>query len=145
MLFANRRPVAQLSNAWKRTSYPALCSAMLGALHVFTRTTKNLQAETQTLRRPLPFAEQLHQLIFPQRRDCVAAVTARFVGRWNHDRAPLGNALDLALEDAEFGRINQVVGRVDGEKRRTNFLEVGSRNLGRQTRQWHQRVHEVGM
>ena len=97
MLFANQPPGAQPSSAWKRTSYAVLCSAMLGALHVFTRTTKNLQAETQSLRRPLRFGEQLHQLFFPQRRDCVAAVTARFVGRWNHDRSPFGNALDLAL------------------------------------------------
>ena len=67
MPFGNRLLAAQLSSAWKQRSYPGLCAAMLGALQVFTRTTKNLQAETQTLRRPLRFAEQLHQFFFHMR------------------------------------------------------------------------------
>ena len=73
------------------------------------------------------FLEQLHQLIFPQRGKCVAAVAARFVARRNHDRASLRDALDLALENAELGRIDQVVGGIDGEKRRTDFFQIRSR------------------
>ena len=72
------------------------------------------------------FLEQLHQLIFPQAGDGVAAVAARFVAEWNHDRAAVRHTLDLALEDAELGRIDQVVGRIDGEKRCANFFQVRS-------------------
>ena len=57
----------------------------------------------------------------------MATVAARFVGRRDDDGVPVQDALDLAFEDAEFGRIDQVVGLVDREKGRTNFFQVRSR------------------
>ena len=55
----------------------------------------------------------------------MAAVAARLVAQRNHDRAAVRHALDLALENAELGRIDQVVGGIDGQKRRADFFEVG--------------------
>src|SRR6266513_3520173 len=127
MLFANRRPVAQPSNAWKQRSYPGLGSAMLGAYQAFVRMAKNLQAETQALRATFRFFEQLHQLIFPQRGDRVAAMTTCLVAQRNYNRAPVRDALDLALEDSELGRIDQIIGGVDCQKPRLNFLQIRTR------------------
>jgi hypothetical protein len=39
----------------------------------------------------------------------VAAVATRLVTEWNDDLAPVRNTLDLALENSEFRRINEVV------------------------------------
>ena len=97
---------------------------MLGALQVFSQITTKLQAETQALLAALRFAEQLHQLIFPQRCDRVAAVAARFVAHGNHNSATVRDALYLALEDTELRRIDKVVGGIDREKRGTDFFKV---------------------
>jgi hypothetical protein len=43
----------------------------------------------------------------------VTAVATRFVAEWNGDRASIRDAFDLALEDAEFGRINEIVCEID--------------------------------
>ena len=47
-----------------------------GHSKLFTWIAENLQAKTQALRARLRISQQLHQLIFPQHRRCVAA---RFV------------------------------------------------------------------
>ena len=77
------------------------------------------------------FFEQLHQLIFPQAGDGVAAVAARFVAEWNHDRAAVRHALDLALEDPELGRIDQVVGRIDRQQAARGFFPGSVRDRNR--------------
>ena len=56
---------------------------------------------------------------------CVAAVATRFVAQRNHDGASVRDTLDLALEDPEFRRIDQVVGGIDCEKRRLIFSRFG--------------------
>ncbi len=66
------------------------------------RTTTATEASELVLR----FLEQTHQLIFPQRRNCVAAVAASLVAQWNDNGAPARNALDLTLENPEFRRID---------------------------------------
>ena len=56
--------------------------------------------------------EQRRQVLLPQRRPRVRAVAVRLgAGRDQHE-APALHPLDLALGDAEFGRIDEVVGRV---------------------------------
>ena len=70
-------------------------------------------------------SQQLHQLIFPQAGDGVAAVAARFVAQRDDHRPTVRDALDLALKNSEFGRINQVVGGVDCQKRRRIFSRFG--------------------
>ena len=54
----------------------------------------------------------------------MAAVAARFVAEWNHDCASFRNALNLTLKDPKLGRIDQVVGGINSEKRRTNFFKI---------------------
>src|SRR6185503_19887204 len=74
----------------------------------------------------LGFFKQLESLIFPQAGDGMASMAARFVAERNHDCAAVRDALDLALEDAEFGWIDQVVGGIDGQKLCLDFFEVRS-------------------
>ena len=93
----------------------------------FTQMTKNLQAETQALLAALRFAEQLDQLIFPQRRNRVAAVAARFVTHGNHNRAAVWDALYFGLQDSEFWWIDQIVRRIDGQKWRLDFFQIRPR------------------
>ena len=38
--------------------------------------------------------------------------------------AAMRNALDLALENTELGRINQIIGGIDRQKRRAEFFQV---------------------
>src|ERR1700694_4023178 len=54
------------------------------------------------------FFQQLNQFIFPQRRERVAAVTARFFAERTDDSAAMRAAFDLASENAEALRIGQV-------------------------------------
>ena len=72
----------------------------------------------------LCFTKQLQQFIFPKRGDGVTAVTARFVAERNHDGAAFWNALDLAFENPQLGRIDQIVGGIDREQWRANFFQV---------------------
>src|SRR4051812_9777765 len=71
--------------------------------------------------------KQLQELILPQTRKGVTAVPAGLVARWNNKGAPVRHAFDLALEDLQLRRIDQVIGRVDREQRRTNFFQVRAR------------------
>ena len=54
----------------------------------------------------------------------MAAVTARFVACRDDDGASVRNALDLALENPEFGRINQIIGGVDCQKLCLDFFQI---------------------
>ena len=62
--------------------------------------------------------------MFPDGGESVGAVAAGLVGGGKDDGFGVGEAFDLALEDAELRGIDEVVGGVDGEERRANFLEV---------------------
>src|SRR6059058_1798345 len=75
----------------------------------------------------LCFLEQPHQLIFPESRNGVTAVTAGFVAQRNQHRAALWHALDFALQDPELRGVDHIVGRIDGEEWRVDFFEVGAR------------------
>jgi hypothetical protein len=55
----------------------------------------------------------------------VTAVAARFIAQWDDHGATFWHAFDLALENAELWRIDQVISGVDRQQRRTNFLKVG--------------------
>ena len=56
----------------------------------------------------------------------MTAVAACLVTQRNHDRPSFRDTLDLTLEDPKLGRIDQVVGGIDGQKRCTNFFKVRS-------------------
>ena len=73
----------------------------------------------------------------------MAAVAARFVAHRNHDRAPVRNALDLALKNPEFGRINQIIGGVDRQKLCLDFFQIQVRDRNRVKLQAHRarRLH----
>ena len=52
------------------------------------------------------------------------AVAAGLRTQWDDNGTTLRDALDLMLEDAEFGRIDKVIRRIDREKRCANLLQV---------------------
>src|SRR5437016_1932892 len=54
-------------------------------------------------------------------------MSASFVTQRNYNRAPLRHALDLALEDSQLRRIDQIVGGIYGEKRRADFFQTRAR------------------
>src|SRR3989442_15471858 len=70
------------------------------------------------------FFEQLLELIFPQRRERVTAMSAGLLAQRNYDDATAGDALDLALKNAELRRVDQVVGVNDSHQRSANFLLI---------------------
>ena len=55
------------------------------------------------------------------------AVAARLRAEWDDDGAPFRDSRDLALEDAQLRRIDQIVGGVDRQQRRANLFQVRSR------------------
>src|SRR5436305_13925871 len=75
----------------------------------------------------LCFLEQAHQLIFPESRNCVTAVTAGFVAQRNQHCAALWHALDFVLQYPELRGVDHIVGRIDGEEWRVDFFKVGAR------------------
>src|SRR5213082_4200583 len=72
----------------------------------------------------LCFLEQPHQLILPESRNGVTAVTAGFVAQRNQHRAALWHPFDLALEDPELRGIDQIVGGIDRQEWGANFFQV---------------------
>ena len=54
----------------------------------------------------------------------MTTVAARFVAHRDHNRPTVRDALDLALEDAELGWIDQIIGGIDRKKRDANFLKI---------------------
>src|SRR3954469_17185580 len=101
--------------------------AILNLTHKSASRCDVVRENDWTLLIAFSFLEQLQQAIFPQRSECVTAMATRLVARLNHDRTPVGNALDLALENPQLRRINQIIGRVDCQKRCANFFETGTR------------------
>src|SRR5256885_12240214 len=51
-------------------------------------------------------------------------VAAGLRTQWDDNGTTLRDALDPALEDAELGRIDEVIRRIDREKRCANLLQV---------------------
>src|SRR5438874_11901685 len=74
----------------------------------------------------LCFLEQAHQLIFPESRKGVTAVTAGFVAQRNQHCAALWHALDFALQDSELRGVDHLVGGIDGEEWRVAFCVAGA-------------------
>src|SRR5258706_4092005 len=66
-------------------------------------------------------------MLLPQRRVAGGAVAARLLAGGDEHVAGVLHALDLALEDAELGRIAFVVGGVDGDERRADAREARRR------------------
>ena len=56
----------------------------------------------------------------------MAAVAARFLAERDHYGASVRDAFDFALQNPKLGRVDQVVGRIDRQKRRANFFQVWS-------------------
>src|SRR3954469_4388761 len=88
----------------------------------FMRRLKNRAPTMSILFRR--FLEPDRQLIFPKRGDGVTAVPARFFAQGNDERAPMRDAFDLALENSELPRIDQIVRGIDREQRGVNFFQV---------------------
>src|SRR5437868_1240789 len=62
------------------------------------------------------FLQQLGEIMLPESGKRVGAVAARGVADRQHDGAAARDVLDLPLEDAQLGRIDGIVGGVDGEQ-----------------------------
>ena len=76
-------------------------------------------------------AQQLGKMLLPDCGDGVCAVAARLRRHRDHDRAAVRHALDLALEDAELRRVDQVVREIDREQRRADLLQARRRDRSR--------------
>ena len=59
----------------------------------------------------------------PERRARVGSVANRLWRHWHRHRAAARDAAYLVLENAELGRVDQIVGEVHREERRANRLE----------------------
>ena len=70
--------------------------------------------------------QQILQVGLPDRRERVRAVAGRLVAQRQHDRAAFRHALDLALEDLQLRRVDEVVRGVHGQERRLDLLEAGT-------------------
>src|SRR5207237_10138796 len=62
-----------------------------------------VRAAAELARLLFRFRQQTDELIFPQRRDGVAAVTTGFLTQGNYQRATMWNAFDFAFENSELG------------------------------------------
>src|SRR5262252_9433409 len=71
--------------------------------------------------------EELDQVLLPQRGVAGRRVAARLLARRYLDVAAVLHALDLALHDAELGRVAFVIGGVDRDQPRPDALQAGLR------------------
>src|SRR5262249_15008517 len=55
------------------------------------------------------------------------AVAASRRAQGQHDSSALWDALDLVFKDPELGRIDEVIGTIDREKRRANLFQLRPR------------------
>src|SRR6266480_592619 len=83
-----------------------------------------VRAAAELARLLFRFRQQTAELIFPQRRDGVAAVTTGFLTQGNYQRATMWNAFDFAFENSELGWIDQIIRGIDRKQWRANFLQV---------------------
>ena len=70
--------------------------------------------------------QQLQQMMFPRGSVQVRFVAAAVGCEWNENGAAVGQAFDLALQDAEFRRVDEIVGPIQRQQGRTNLVEVRS-------------------
>jgi hypothetical protein len=68
-------------------------------------------------------AQQLGKMFLPYRGNSVRAVAARLRSHRDREGAAARHALDLALQNAELRRIDEVVGEVDRDERRADLLQ----------------------
>src|SRR5687767_4364851 len=71
--------------------------------------------------------EQRDEVFLPHGGIRVRPVAGGTVARRYRDRAPFGDARNLALEDLQLRRIDDVVGEVDRDQRRLDLLEPRTR------------------
>src|SRR6266550_8886517 len=85
-----------------------------------------VRAAAELARLLFRFRQQTDELIFPQRRDGVAAVTTGFLTQGNYQRATMWNAFDFAFENSELGWVDQVIRGIDRKQWHANFFQVGT-------------------
>ena len=71
-------------------------------------------------------AQQLGEIVLPDGRHGMSAVAARPIAKWDHDGFAALHADDLSLENAEFGGIDEIVGRVNGQQLCFDLFEIGA-------------------
>src|SRR5216117_3318206 len=57
--------------------------------------------------------QQLEKVVFPECGAVVGLVAAGFVAKRNENVAAALHALDLAIQDAQFRRVDFIIGRID--------------------------------
>src|SRR2546428_8638579 len=69
--------------------------------------------------------QQLEEVIFPEHGAVVRLVAAGLVAKRNQNVAAAPHFCYLAFQDAELGRVDFIIGRIDSEQRRLDFFEHG--------------------
>src|SRR5438445_2633093 len=72
-----------------------------------------------------PFQE-LNQMLFPNEGEGMRSVAASARAGWNHEGAAMFHTYDFAFENAEFRRIDQIIGEVDCQQRRADLFQSRS-------------------
>jgi len=73
------------------------------------------------------FLQKTAKLCLPHRGERMSSVSARPLAHWDNHRPTMFYAFDFALEHAYFGRVNQVIRKVNRQQRGFNFFEPRSR------------------
>lgn len=63
-------------------------------------------------------------MMFPRAGERVRPVPARLFRDREQEKTPVAHSVDLALDDAELGRVDLVVRAVDREERRDDLAEA---------------------
>ena len=74
----------------------------------------------------LSFLQKFREVLLPNGGEGVGAVAAGLVGRGHDDGFAVFDAFDFAFEHAQFGRIDQIVRKVDRQQWRLDFFKIGS-------------------
>ena len=85
------------------------------------RRTAHAHAVARLLRLP----EQFLEIVLPNRGQGVRAVAAGLVAEGDHDGFAAFHADNLPFENAEFGGIDEIVGRIDGQQGALIFSRSG--------------------
>ena len=72
------------------------------------------------------FLKERRQVLFPDHCHSVSAVTAGLLAQWNQNRPPLFYFLDHEFQDAELGRVDQIIRGIHGHERGLDSLQAGS-------------------
>src|SRR5262245_55521862 len=71
----------------------------------------------------LGLLQQRREILLPDFRQGVSAVAGSLRAQWNDDRFAAGHAFDFPLQDFQLGWIDEIVGRVDCDEWRLDFLQ----------------------